>query len=156
MSYCAEQILGLATDTWNQIGSPTSISVGWISGVYSSSGHLGALNNRLTTCMYLSGDSPCIVGMGAEEASIYQLSYLNGYYRGLSASVMGQSSITWTRLREGDSSVERESSVSMSKAYTAIWQENNKQLNVAVANYKLGVSIPRSIDSAALPGWPTP
>lgn len=156
MSFCASQILQLATNVYADIGSPSNIGVAWVSGYFTSSGNLGTLNNQLTTCMYLSGDSPCIVGMGDGEASIYALNYLNGYYRGLSSSVFVNGTASWTRLREGDSSIERDSASNLAKAAIQLWKENDRQLRIAVANYKIGVSIPAVVDAAPLPSYPTP
>ena len=74
MSFCTDQILSLASGIYQSIGSPTSQSVGFISGwLTSSGGMLGEVNTKLDTCFYISGDAPCIAGgfgPGAEGADV--------------------------------------------------------------------------------------
>ncbi len=158
MSYCGNEIAIWAGQIYTGIGAPTNISVGYISGWLTYSGNLGTLNNRLNTCFYFTGDSPCLVGgFGPQEASIYELFYESSYYFGRANAILaGGDSAPWLSLSEGDSKVTREGTAARAKAYMELYNATNKNLDVAVANWKLGHSIPCTIDGTDLPAWPSP
>src|SRR4051812_26764443 len=119
MSLCTDQILALSSGIYQSIGSPPSQSIGLISGWLTNSGSmLGDLNNRLTTCFYLSGDAPCLAGgFGADEASIATLVYQAQYFQmAASNALLGGGLTLWTRMAEGDSTISRSDPVQVSKA----------------------------------------
>lgn len=160
MSYCVDQILELATDIYGSIGSPSSISIGFISGWLVDSGNLGDLNNKLGTSFYLSGDAPCITdgggGFGGEEASIYTLMYKGDFYEGQSLSVLANMGSAWTSLGEGDTRVAREGPSKASAAYLALNKQSNAFLRLAISDYKRRISVPQSVDSSQTYSWPSP
>lgn len=156
MSFCTEQILLLASGVYQELNSPTEISVGYISGIFTSSGNLGSLNLKLSTCFWFSGDAPCIAGgFGAEEAAIYALTYQTQYYSRAAHNVL----ITaggWTNLSEGDSRVAREGSAQRSKGYLELSKNADQNLRIAVNHWKVAHSIPGQVVAASLASWPTP
>ena len=160
MSYCAQQILDLATSIYSDIGSPSDQSVGYLSGVISNSGFLGQINNTLGTCFYLSGDAPCIVGFTPEEGAIGSLMYQTNYFQKARLAVLqgGISSAadSWVQLDEGDSRIKRDSRTLYAKEYGALWKDADKSLKEALSYWTLNHTVPQGINAAQTYGWPSP
>ncbi len=157
MSYCAAQIVQLATTTFQALNSPSSISVAYISGWIIDSGNLGDLNNKLSICSYLTGDSPCIVGeFSSEEAAIYQLCFNTDYYESQSLAILQGGGSFWTTMVEGDTRVTRSDMVNISKQYLALQDNSQKTLRLAIADYKRTHTTIASIDGTDLPAYPSP
>ncbi len=158
MSYCVQQIVQLAGEIYSGIGAPSSLSVGYVSGWLVSSGSLGGINNRLTTCFSLTGDSPCIVGgFGASESAIYELMFRTDYFLQQANAVLANGGTqAWLTMKEGDTTISRESTAARAKVYLEIYRETEDDLRVATANWKLGHSIPASVDGSSLYSWPSP
>lgn len=155
MSYTAEQILALSSGIYQGIGSPTSQSVGYVSGWLTDPTSLGDLNNRLNTSFSISGGG-IEGGFGDSEASIYSAMYKMDYYEGQSRNVLVAGGLQWTSLAEGDSKVTRANPVDMSKALLALHNESQSALYVAISNWKRGQSLVANVDSAPSYSWPTP
>lgn len=158
MSFCTNDILTLASGIYQTIGSPSSLSVGFVSGwITSSGGMLGDINIKLDTCFYLSGDAPCIAGgFGGQEATIAVIMYQSDYYESKSLSSLAGLGTPWTNMREGDTSITRESSVSISKQYLAMHENAQAQLRLAMHDYKLNRQIPGTVDGSDLYSFPSP
>ncbi len=156
MSYCTAQILQLASGIYQGLGSPPAQSIGYVSGWITSSGNLGDLNNRLNTCFYLDGDAPCIAGFGPQEAAIYAEIYEMYYYESLALAALAGGGTFWTSMREGDTTIQRDSPIKLAKAYRDLQDAAQKQLHIAVANWKVGHSIPTTVDGSSLYSWPSP
>lgn len=160
MSYCTSDILPLASGIYQDLGSPGSQSVGYISGVLTSSGFLGSLNNKLFTSFYLSGSNPCITdaggGFGAEEADIMELMYKTDYYELRALSILDGGGTFWTSLSEGDSKITRESTANLSKQYLALQSSSQQTLRIAIGDYQRRISSPQSVDAASLYSFPSP
>lgn len=157
MAFCAAQILELATDLHNDVGCPTSISPGYISGWLVQSGHLGSLNLKLGTCFYLSGS--CIVnGFGPEEASIYSQLYTLNHYQSITQGLMTSAAAgtAWTALTEGDSKIVREGPGATMKAVNGLISENNKQLRLAIGDWKRNHSDVLTVNADDLASYPSP
>lgn len=157
MSYIAEQIAELAGVIYSGIGSPTSQSIGYVSGWLTSSSNLGDLNNRLNTSFSITGGA--ITGdFGDAEAAIYSMIYKVGFYETKASQTLlaGDSSLAWLTLKEGDSSVTREGSAVRAKAYMEMRDNLKQSLHVAVCNWKRGQSLVANVDSSSLYSWPTP
>lgn len=152
--YCAQQVLQLASGVWEDIGSPTAQSVGYISGVLTSSGLLGDLNSRLTTCFWISGGSCIAGGFGGEEANILSLLYQSRYMRtaGMNALAAGG----WTSIKDGDSAYSREGASRTASEYREMRKQLMEQVHIAVANWKVGHTAPTSVDALPLDSWPSP
>jgi hypothetical protein len=157
MSFCTNQVLALSSGIYTNLGSPTAQSIGLISGWITQSGNIGALNGRLNTCFSLSGAGPCFSeDFGESEAYIYGLVYQMEYYRQQAANSLAGAGVMWTTLKEADSTVVRESPVKVSQAYRELQEATQKTLHIAVANWKLGVSLVSSVDGSSLYSWPSP
>jgi hypothetical protein len=158
MSFCAAQILDLATATHGDINSPSNVSIGFISGYYTSSGSfLGDFNNKLSTCVWVSGDSPCLVGFGPAEASIATLIYQTSYFKKLAlSSLAGGGDTMWTTLKEGDSTITRSSMIDVAKQYRELHKTAEEELKTAIHYYTLNHSVPMSIEGQDSYGFPSP
>lgn len=161
MSFCTQQVLVLASGIHDSINSPSSISVGYISGVLTSSGFLGALNMRLNTSFHLTGDGPCINGgFGAEESAIASLQFEHDWYKRKALEVMQGMGLGWAgsvvSMREGDSHVARESPTKAAAEWRALRKETEEELYVATAQWLKGHTLATSVDAAPLSAWPTP
>ncbi len=151
MAFCADQILSLSSGVWQDLNSPSSVSVQYISGWFTNSGNLGDLNNRLSTCFYLTGDGPCIVpDFAGEEAAIFGLIYKINYYGVQIQSLTGPSA--WIRLSEGDSTIVRTDGA---KVFLQLLSEDRKQLRLNIDDYKKNLSGPRTVDAASLYTYPS-
>lgn len=151
MSFCANEILTLSTGIWQELGSPSSVSVAYISGWFTSSGSLGDLNNRLSTCFYLTGDSPCIEPeFAGEEAAVYGLIYKTNFYGTQVQALTGPAA--WIRLSEGDSTIVRSDGA---KIYLDLLKTNLNQLRLNINDYKKNLSGPRTVDAASLYTYPS-
>lgn len=152
MTYCVQQIVELATDMYRQVGQPSNLSVGFISGWIVYSGNLGDLNNKLGTSFYLSGDAPCITdaggGFGPEEADIYTLMYKSEFYESASLGVLANGASLWISLSEGDTKVTRMDVSKLSAAYLALNNQSNQFLRLAIHDYKLRITVPQSVGFA--------
>ena len=158
MSFCTDQILSLASGIYQSIGSPTSQSVGFISGwLTSSGGMLGEVNTKLDTCFYISGDAPCIAGgFGPDEAYITTLVYQANYYESKALSSLAGLGTPWTNMKEGDTSITRESSVNISKQYLAMHANATDQTRISMRDYKLNRTLPGTVDASDLYSFPSP
>ncbi len=156
MSYCAAQIVQLATTIFQGINSPPALSIGYISGWIIDSGNLGDLNNKLSICAYLTGDSPCLVGdFSADEAAIYQLCFNTDYYEAQSLAVL-QAGSWWIDMSEGDAKVRRSDMVTVSKQFLALQDNSQKTLRLAIQDYKRTHTTIASVDGTCLPAYPSP
>ncbi len=158
MSFCTTDILSLASGVYVELNSPPEISVGYISGILTSTQFIGEINNRLNTCFYLSGDGPCIQGgFDGKESYIYALLFETQYLQRAALTVLQNGGSTpWISLADGDGRVARESTAARSKAYRDLGSDLDKELRIAVNNYIKGHSLARSVDYAPLPGYPSP
>lgn len=158
MAYCTQQIVALAGSIYSGIGAPSAQSVGFVSGWITSSGVLGDINNRLNTDFYLDGSGPCIAGdFGDAEGAILDQMYQSAYYRQRAlAALAGADSSSWTSMKEGDTAISREKSSDRSKAYLDMSKDSDQNLYIAINNWKVGHSIPASIDGSDLASFPSP
>ncbi len=157
MSYCAAQIADLATTIYQGINSPSSLSIGYISGWIVDSGNLGDLNNKLSICTFLTGDSPCLVGdFSSDEAAIYQLCFNTDYYETQALAILQGGGSFWTTMVEGDSRVTRSDMVNVSRQFLALQDSAQKTLRLAIQDYKRTHTPIASIDGTNLPAWPSP
>jgi len=160
MAFCTNEILTLASGIYQDLGSPSNISVGYISGYLTASGNLGDLNNKLSVRFGWSGDAPCIVsfdtnqGMDSDEQAVYSLVFKDQFYRQQALAAL--TATNWTRISEGDSSVAREGPAAVSKAYQGLVDQNLKALRLAIADYKRSNTSVGSVDASSLYSFPAP
>ncbi len=118
---------------------------------------MGDINTKLDTCFYLSGSAPCIAGgFGAQEESFTYLLYQSSYYESRSLAALTTLSTPWTTLKEGDTTIVRESSVNVSKAFLAMHDNAQQQIRLAIHDYKLNRQIPGTVDASDLYSYPSP
>jgi hypothetical protein len=157
MSFCTSEILNLAGTIHENINSPTSISVGYLSGVLTSSGMIGELNNRLTTDYWISGGSCIAGGFGAAESAILALMVETNYYRRQAlCTLQGGGAGGVTVIREGDTTLQRTSPTEIAKGYQDLRRQSEHDLSVMVANWKLGHSMSVQVCAAPMASYPTP
>lgn len=161
MSFCSTELNNYSTNIWQDIGSPTATSVGYIAAWLLVSGNLGRLNNSLDTSFWISGDSCISPAPGDDVLSIYEMIYKQQYYAGQQSALLTSISVgslgsTWTRIEEGDSKISRSSPTEILKSYNASIIENNKQLRLAIGDFKRNNSLPQTVDAQSLYSYPTP
>lgn len=158
--FCSNQIYQLANTIWQDIGTPTNISLGYVSGwIVNSGAGLGQLNNTLGTCVYQSGDAPCLVGFEPEMAPIVNTLYQITYYNQQRLATLrgnGDPNALWTTLKEGDSTITRSDVTKVAASYRDLYTDSNKRLNELVHYWTLNHSVPQGIDAAQLYAWPSP
>lgn len=155
-----------ASGIYDNLGQPANTSTSTISGYAIQPNTLGALNSLISTCFsgsgYTGGNSVNYqIGpdIGNTELNIIAQLYLVSYYKNLAQATMGigGNTIPWSRIREGDSSIERSSPVSIGKEYRELSKDANEQLNFLVSAYRgsNGGNIGRSVDypSEVDPTW---
>lgn len=161
MAFCTPEILALSSGIYQDLGSPSNISVGYISGYLTSSGNLGDLNNKLSVRFGWTGSSPCIVSfdtnqpMDSDEQSIYALVFKDQFYQQASSNALAGTA-QWTKLVEGDSSISRDGAAAISKAYQSMAEANLKRLRLAIQDYKRANTSVASIDASPLYSFPAP
>jgi hypothetical protein len=137
-------LIGLwATGIWSDLGSPTTLSALTISGYAVQPNTLGTINNRLGTTFLGTG----VGGTGAaydavpvltnRELAIIEGLFLISWYSQLAFATMGAggTSIPWSRLREGDESIERANPVSIGKEYREMAKDTRATLDLLVNAY---------------------
>ena len=160
MTFCGPALEAFSSGTWENIDSPSSVTVSYISGWYLQTGNLSKLNNAITIDTWVSGGA-CIAGIDADAIAIYEMIYRTQFFQRKQASLAvsvaaGDPTVFWTNLREGDSSVSRPSIVEAQKALNAIIAQNSEELRTAVQDYKRKNTPLGSVDFASLHSWPTP
>lgn len=160
-SLCPEQLSGIALNTWQNLGSPPSLSVQYLVAWYQNSGNLATLNNALTICAATTGDQRCIVGLDDDAVAVFELLYTKQYLTqnqfSLATSIAcGGTNAMWTTLREGDSTIQREGIGSAIRSYSQMVAEANKQYRIAVFDYKRNHSYPAMVTADPLASYPTP
>lgn len=142
------------------LGSPTNQSVGFISGVLSTSGFLGGVANRLGECFWISGDSPCIVNFNNDVGSIAALIYESSYYKGQSTAVLAGGLASdrgsWTNLSESDSKIAREGRTLYAREYRQLWQETELQINKLVHYWTINHTVPQAVAANQVYAYPSP
>lgn len=154
MPFCQNEILALSSGIYEDLSSPTNISVAYISGWLVSSGNLGKVNNVLSSSFYVSGGS-CIPDFGADEQAIYSEIYKIEYYKRSLQSNLGAGGVQWVTLKEGDSSITRASPTHIAAEYRQSIKESNAQLRLLIGDYKRNRSLPEQVVYADLPYYPT-
>lgn len=162
-SFCSTEINAYANNIWEDIGSPPTTSVGYIASWLTVSGNLGRLNGALDTCYWVSGGSCITPNPTPEVLAIYELIYRKSYYEGQRSSLLtslaaGISSYayTWTQLTEGDSKISRVAPTESLKQFNASLIEDNKQLRLAIGDFRRNNSLPQTVNAASLASYPTP
>lgn len=147
-----------ATGIWVDLGQPTNTTPSTISGYAIQPSTLGKLNNLLGTCFSGSG----YTGAGSvnyqigpfvtnTELAVIEQMYRVSYYNNVAQATMGigGSTIPWTRIREGDSMIDRTNAANLGVQYREMAKEAASQLNYLANAYRsnsAGGNMPRTVD----------
>lgn len=153
--YTPEQVSGLAATIYQEINSPVSQSVSFISGWLTQTQSLGQLNNKLSTYFFPSGGG-IAWDFGMDEEAVYTLIYKSNYYESQSLAMLTGGGVNWTNMKEGDTSITRESVAKMSKAFLDLNTQSNTFLRLAVNDYKRKKTLVQCVDAQNSYSVPTP
>lgn len=156
-----------AVGVWNDLGQPANVTATTISGYAIQPSTLGRLNDLIGSCYSGSGytgGNTINFQIGPDisntELGLIEKMYLVSYYNNLAQSTMGigGSTIPWTRLREGDSSIDRANAANIGREYREMAKTANEQLYYMVNAYRsnsLGGNLGRSVDypNIVYPTW---
>lgn len=142
---------------WTDLGSPSNVTATTISGYAIQPSTLGRLNSLAGTCFSGSGytggaSSNFQIGpfVDQEVLGIIGQLYLVSYYNNLAQATMGvgNSTIPWTNLREGDSSIARVNAATIGAQYRQMSKDAYTELWNLVNAFRgsQGGSIARSVD----------
>lgn len=135
-------ISGFAQSIFEELGSPSSVSVASISGW--SVSHIGDLNVALDTC--ICADSGLFTpALGTAEVSIYQSMYMSHYYDKMILGIIngiGLDTVDWTQIKEGDSSITRTNRAQLLMQYRGLKKDNDFELAKDIGYYKQNLSAP--------------
>lgn len=132
-----------STGLWQDLGAPSNLSALTLSGYAVQPNTLGTLNARLGTSYVGTGYMGTGTAFDAspdltnKELAIIEGLFLVGWYNQLAFANMGYggSSIPWTRLREGDESIERANPVNVGKEYREMSKQAGNTLTSLVNAY---------------------
>lgn len=138
---------GVATGIWEQIGSPTSISVSSIYTKLISSGSVGKLDILINGCHYIDSGECIAPVLSSEEISIYEQLYLVDYYAKAALQTQGApGTLQWTSLAEGDTKISRANPNEIAKFYKDLQKAAQTQLDNLVDLYRRNSALARSSD----------
>jgi len=133
---CQENILILASGTWEELGSPSAPSIGYISGWFTSNAGIGKLNNTLNICY--SGVSGCLSPeIGSAESAIYRELYKISYYDGrVSSATNAALTDSWLELKDDVSTIKRHNKNEVAKTFVSLRKESYDNLKDMVFSYQ--------------------
>ena len=161
----------LASGIWEDLGSPETPSVIYVSGWIGSTRSLGKLNMLLDTCFVVdtagmhSGESYAF-GAGqtgyydagdyfpalgnTEQAIVSEIYKADFYDKKIRDTLNGifegsGAQVDWSELREGDTTIRRSNRNEVAKVYRGLLNDSRGELNRLVAFYKENLSKPRQV-----------
>lgn len=153
MSYITIQ--NLASEIWNDLGEPSSLSSSSIETKLLTSGYLGKFDLLTNTNHYIDYDNinsgQCITPeLFQVEQAIYKQMYFVDYYTKKSTDIFsfndGQTAGSWVSLKEGDSQISRANPTEIAKYYVSLSKESRAILDSLVDLYNRNRAVPESID----------
>lgn len=144
-------VFNISSGIWLDLDSPTSLAVTTISGRLISSGFLGQLDSLLQSAHYIDSGYNIVPSLVAEEQFIYSELYKCNYYRTAAIQVivnsagLSDTSTLFTRVREGDSEIVRESPVNVSRMLRDLEKQSWDKIRAMAVEYKKGLAIPLSV-----------
>lgn len=148
------QIALFATGLWLDLGSPTDLSPGVISGWVCQPHTIGKLNTLLETCFSGSGysgvgsaNTDVIPDLTEAEFGILDAMYRITYYQRLVRNIAGGGGIfPVTSLSEGDSEIRYESPAALARIYSDNLKTAQDDLKYQVNAYIRRDYAPKSVD----------
>ena len=133
-SNCSNVIYNEAYQVWQELGSPTIISVGWISGWFYN--NIGKLDNSLNLC------STGVTGtfnppLGPLEWDIFKTLYKINYYDRMILNSLGAGAASpWVMLQDDVSKIQRTSPNEFAKTYLALKKQSVEDLKEMIWLYE--------------------
>jgi hypothetical protein len=146
----SEYISGLATLIYEDLSSPSDLSVSSIQSKLVNEGFLGKLNNSISSSyVIVTGDISPVLGLN--EQSIYSQLYISEYYTKKINSILGGTEIAWTTVKDGDSTIIRSSQTETAKVFKDLKKQSDEELIRLIGSYRVGASGPLTVDYAPPP-----
>lgn len=146
----SDYISGLANLIYDDLGSPSDVSSSSIVTKLTSEGFLGKLNNSIAgSYTIVSGDiSP---PLSNPEQSIYAQIYLSDYYGRKINQIIGGTDISFTTIRDGDSTITISNQNERAKVFKDLKKEADKEATRLAGEYRMNNSVSRTVDYSPLP-----
>jgi len=143
-------ITDLATLIYNDLGAPSDVTISSIQTKLVSTGFLGKLNNMISTSYsIISGD--IYPEMAINEQAIYSQLYISEYYSKKINQIIGGTEISWTTLKDGDSTIVRSSQTEMAKVFKDLKRQSDEEIIRLVGSYRVNASSALTVDYAPPP-----
>jgi hypothetical protein len=138
-------ISGLANNIYEEIGSPSSTSVSFISGKLVSNAFLGQLGSLTYKCY--SGVSGCIEpSLDVGEQAIYSLLYLGDYWKKQVSAYIGAAGVKRVlSVSEGDSRVSLSNQNSEAQTIRILAKDYSSQAREMADLYNRGLATARGV-----------
>lgn len=138
-------ISGLAQSIYEELNSPSSTSVSFISGKLVSNAFLGQLGSLTYKCY--SGVSGCIEPpLDVGEQGIYSLLYLGEYYKKQVVNYIGAAGVKRVlSVAEGDSRISLSNATSEAKEIRALAKDYTSQAKEMADLYNRGLATARGV-----------
>ena len=140
-----DYIFTLSSGLWEEIGSPTSVSVSFISGKLVSESFLGQLGSLTYKCY--SSVSGCVEPpLDNGEQGIYSLLYLGDYYKKQVTSYIGAAGVKRVlSVAEGDSRISFSNQNSEAQTIKALAKDYHDQAKEMADLYNRGQATARGV-----------
>lgn len=131
---CGNDIYNNAFNVYQELGSPTIVSVSWVSGWFYS--NIGKLDNSLNLCVSgLSGNF--IPTLGYEEWDIFKTLYKISYYdRQVNSSLGNAAALPWTMLQDDVSKIQQTSPNEFAKTWIMLRKSTIDELKDMIWKYQ--------------------
>lgn len=144
----------LATSIWDDLNQPTSLTVDAIQTRLQSNFFIGKLNNLINTCFSFDSSGNLLVNgvldtegvFGSEEQALYIELYKNNYYTTKITENLGAGGITWTSIKEGDTTINRSSKTDIASKFQVLKTNSDDNLRSLVTSYLNNKNTPYSSD----------
>lgn len=144
----------LASAIWYDIGQPTSLTPDAIQTRLQSNFFIGKLNNLIDTCFSFDTSGNILVNkvldtediFGSEEQNIYIELYKNNYYAQKIIENLGAAGISWTSIKEGDTTINRAAPTEIAKNFQNLKNNSDDVLRNLVTSYLINKNRPYSND----------
>jgi len=135
----------LASGLWEEVGSPSSVSVSFISGKLVSDSFLGQLGSLTYKCYSTSGG--CIIPeLDNGEQGIYSALYLSDYYKKQVSNYIGAAGVKRVlSVAEVDSRISLSNTTSEAKEIRALAKDYSEQAKELAELYNRGLATARGV-----------
>ncbi len=139
---------------WYDLNQPTSLTVNAIQTRLQSNFFIGKLNNLINTCFSFDSSGNILVNgvldtegvFGSEEQALYIELYKNNYYGTKITENLGAGGISWTSIKEGDTTINRASVTDIASKFQVLKTNSDDNLRALVVSYLNNKNRPYSND----------